>query len=168
MDPTKLVGRVKELVRIEHKSRRNYPHIWNGIAASETNKFYHPDELEKQLEEKLKILEESESQCKSRFISPEMQKNLLEKCRCGRPRRGMHMGKCLQRALNTTSSDQNMQAEEAESKHPTNMPQTSNSLIGFKTAPYQKLEQSMRYLSPTSSMPGPRITSAPYNVIFIG
>ncbi|XP_064535312.1 uncharacterized protein LOC135426219 isoform X2 [Drosophila montana] len=163
MDPTKLVGRVKEVVRIEHKSRRNYPHIWHGIAASAANKFYHPDELEKQIEEKLKILE-PDSQCKSRFISPEMQKNLLENCRCGRPRRGIHMGKCLQRALNTTSSDQNMQTEEAEII----MPQTSNSLIGFKTAPYQQLEQSMQYLSPTSSMPGPRITSAPYNVIFIG
>lgn len=126
---------------------------------------------------------EPDNKAQSHFISAEMQKNLLDICRCGRPRRGIHLSKCLQRALNTT-----LQSEEAGMQGVNKMPQTSNckfsalrnfitcclydslflAYIGFKTAPYQKLEQSMQYLSPTISMPGPRITAAPYNAIIIG
>ncbi|XP_030080533.1 uncharacterized protein LOC111596271 isoform X2 [Drosophila hydei] len=162
MDPTKLVGRVKEAVRIEHKARSNFSRVWNGIGSSSNNKFYHQDELENQLMEKLHT-PEPDNKAQSHFISAEMQKNLLDICRCGRPRRGIHLSKCLQRALNTT-----LQSEEAGMQGVNKMPQTSNSYIGFKTAPYQKLEQSMQYLSPTISMPGPRITAAPYNAIIIG
>ncbi|XP_032585310.1 uncharacterized protein LOC6576242 [Drosophila mojavensis] len=162
MDPTKLVGRVKESVRLEHKARRNFPLIWNGITSRSNNKFYHPDELDKMLMEKLQ-LPEPDNKAQSHFISAEMQKSLLDICRCGRPRHGIHLTKCLQRAVN-----KNLQSEESESKAVNKMPQTSNSFIGFKTAPYQKLERSMQYISPTISMPGPRITAAPYNAIIIG
>lgn len=38
---------------MERKSRRNYPHVWTKVAEKETNKFYHQDEIDKQLKEKL-------------------------------------------------------------------------------------------------------------------
>jgi len=40
---------------MEHKSRRNYPQVWTKIAETETNKFYHQDEIDKQLKEKLTL-----------------------------------------------------------------------------------------------------------------
>lgn len=40
---------------MERKSRRNYPHVWKNIAEQETNKFYHQDEIDKQLKEKLTL-----------------------------------------------------------------------------------------------------------------
>ncbi|XP_034482172.1 uncharacterized protein LOC117787689 [Drosophila innubila] len=167
MDPAKFIGKVKEGVRMEHKSRRNYPQVWTKIAETETNKFYHQDEIDKKLKEKLTLQEicpyEHDGKGDTHFISPEMHKNLVEICRCGRPRRGIHMGKCLQRAINP-----DLQDEAGETMNPKSVPRTSNSNIGFRSAAYKKLEQSMQYVSPTHSMPGPRITAAPYNTIIIG
>lgn len=40
---------------MERKSRRNYPHVWKKIADPEMNKFYHQDEIDKQLKEKLTL-----------------------------------------------------------------------------------------------------------------
>lgn len=133
---------------------------------------------------KLYILElcpyEHNGQGDSLFVSPEMHKNLVETCRCGRPRRGIHMEKCLQRALNPHLHDEEVK------KDPIPMPSTSNcklqsrtllpilicllisATFGLRKASYSKLEQSMQYVSPTYSMPGPRITATPYNAIFIG
>ncbi|EDV94533.1 uncharacterized protein LOC6567574 [Drosophila grimshawi] len=156
------------MVRMEHKSRSSYPHVWTKIDESENNKFYHQDELENQLKQKLKIEDVPDSKDSPHAISPEMHKNLLEICRCGRPRRGIHLGKCLQRALNPNIGEKDKQSEETEALTPTSMPRTSNSSIGWRTASYRKLEQSMQYASPTHSMPGPRITAAPYNTIIIG
>lgn len=45
----------KEMVRMEHKSRRNYPRVWSKVAEKETNKFYHQDEIDKQLKDKLSL-----------------------------------------------------------------------------------------------------------------
>lgn len=43
------------MVRMERKSRRNYPHVWKKIADAEMNKFYHQDEIDKQLKENLTL-----------------------------------------------------------------------------------------------------------------
>ncbi|XP_060657946.1 uncharacterized protein LOC132792541 [Drosophila nasuta] len=167
MDPAKLIGKVKEMVRMEHKSRSNYPVVWTKVAEAETNKFYHQDEIDKQLKEKQTLQDvcpyEHDGKGDAHFISPQMHKNLLEICRCGRPRRGIHMGKCLQRAINP-----HLQQKPGETKEAFVVPRTSNSTIGLRSAAYKKLEQSMQYVSPTYSMPGPRVTAAPYNVIIIG
>lgn len=40
---------------MEHKSRRNYPRVWSKVAEKETNKFYHQDEIDKQLKDKLSL-----------------------------------------------------------------------------------------------------------------
>lgn len=119
----------------------------------------------------------------SLFVSPEMHKSLVETCRCGRPRRGIHMEKCLQRALNPHLHDS---PDEEVKKDPIPMPSTSNckllsrnglpilicllisATFGLRKASYSKLEQSMQYVSPTYSMPGPRITATPYNAIIMG
>ncbi|XP_017842336.1 uncharacterized protein LOC108599788 [Drosophila busckii] len=149
---------------MEHKSRSNYAHVWSKVAELETNRFYHQDELDKQLQAKLSLQDlcayKHDGKGEAHFISAEMHKNLVETCRCGRPRRGLHMGKCLQRQAEETAAN----AEEI----PFTVPATSNSLIGHRTASYRKLEQSMQYVSPTASMPGPRVTGEPYNVIIIG
>ncbi|KAH8416323.1 hypothetical protein KR222_008273 [Zaprionus bogoriensis] len=179
----------KEMVRMERKTRSNYPIVWTKIADNDTNKFYHQDEIDKLLQDKLKLQDvcpyRHDGKGDSHFISPEMHKNLLEICRCGRPRRGIHMGKCLQRAL--TPSLCESPEETATKPNALRMPPTSNcklqsrtylgtlfkylltlANIGFRAASYRKLEQSMQYVSPTYSMPGPRITATPYNSIIIG
>ncbi|XP_015043635.1 uncharacterized protein [Drosophila pseudoobscura] len=100
MDPAKVIGKLKEQVRMEHKSRRNYPEVWHQISDNATNRFYHQNEIDSQLKGQLKL-------------------------------------------------------------------QASIGLLGIQTS-YRKLEQSMQYVSPTFSMPGPRITAVPYNIIVIG
>ncbi|XP_015043636.2 uncharacterized protein [Drosophila pseudoobscura] len=177
MDPAKVIGKLKEQVRMEHKSRRNYPEVWHQISDNATNRFYHQNEIDSQLKGQLKLQElcpfVHDNKGESRFVSPEMYNSLLSRCRCGRSRRGPHMGKCLQRTVSPDYDYDVAQpcAKDSEGKkgEPA-VPRTSNSsigLLGIQTS-YRKLEQSMQYVSPTFSMPGPRITAVPYNIIVIG
>ncbi|XP_030386059.1 uncharacterized protein LOC115632909 [Scaptodrosophila lebanonensis] len=174
MDPAKLIGKIKEQVCMEHRSRRNYPNAWAKVADAETNRFYHQDEIDKQLSKKLILQQlspfEHNNEGDSYFVSPDMHKSLVATCRCGRPRRGTHMAKCLQRSINPYQVGAPPDKSDAHAPSVTGVPRTSNSHIGFvqSTPNYRKLEQSMRYESPTFSMPGPRVTEAPYNVIIIG
>ncbi|BFF99782.1 uncharacterized protein DMAD_07605 [Drosophila madeirensis] len=186
MDPVKVIGKVKEQVRMGNKWRRNYPEVWNGISDNDTNKFYHQNDIDSQLKGKLQLQDlcpfVHENKGESQFVSPEMHSRLLARCRCGRFRQGSHMGKCLQRTVSpdydfAQSSPKHSEVktgEPAENAHatkiPVNVPRTSNSsigLLGIQTS-YRKLEQSMQYVSPTFSMTGPRITAVPYNIIIIG
>ncbi|KAH8232719.1 hypothetical protein KR038_001674, partial [Drosophila bunnanda] len=174
----------KEQVRMEHKARRSYPKVWAQIADKNTNCFYHQGEIDSHLRDQLKlqglcpILHNNEGE--SRFVSPEMHKNLLAVCRCGRSRQGAHMGKCLQRTLSpdytrtatygkTQKAADKRGGDDGSSKEQ-NVPRTSNSSIGFLAfaTNYRKLERSMQYVSPAYSMVGPRITAVPYNNIIIG
>ncbi|XP_017057920.1 uncharacterized protein LOC108099107 [Drosophila ficusphila] len=185
MDPGKIIGKLKEQVGMEHKSRRSFPKVWRQISDKETNKFYHQNEIDSKLRGQLKlqdlspILHNNLGECN--FVSPEMYKNILAVCRCGRSRQGPHMGKCLQRTLSPDYErsigqkiPKDSYAQETaplgKNTEPLAVPSTSNSTIGFVKVPknYQKLERSMQYVSPASSLPGPRITAVPYNNIIIG
>ncbi|XP_037721745.1 uncharacterized protein LOC119554775 isoform X1 [Drosophila subpulchrella] len=169
MEPAKVIGKLKEQVHMEHNSRRSFPKVWAQIADKQTNKFYHQNEIDSQLSEQLKLkdlcsyLHNNQGEC--RFVSPEMYKNLLAVCRCGRARQGHHVGKCLQRALSPDYDRSKIQ-----SNQPLRVPCTSNSSIGFVgiSKSYQKLERSMQYVSPAYSMGGPRVTAVPYHNIIIG
>ncbi|KAH8317239.1 hypothetical protein KR074_006786, partial [Drosophila pseudoananassae] len=170
----------KEQVRMEHKSRRNYPKVWAQVAEKDTNKFYHQNEIDAQLRQQLKLKDlcpiRHNNQGESLFFSPEMYKNLLGICRCGRSREGLHMGKCLQRTVSPnyertkTQECPKPEDNQEEPPKPRIVPRTSNSNIGFlRTAiDYHKLERSMQYVSPSYSMNGPRITAVPYHTIIIG
>ncbi|KAH8379725.1 hypothetical protein KR009_006818, partial [Drosophila setifemur] len=169
----------KEQVRMEHKARRSYPKVWTQISDKDTNKFYHQNEIDAQLKDQLKLKDlcpnEHNNRGESCFVSPEMYKNLLAVCRCGRSRKGLHMGKCLQRTVSPDYEMSSMVDASANKKvdippKPRNVPRTSNSNIGFLNVStnYRKLERSMQYVSPAYSMPGPRITTVPYNTIIIG
>ncbi|XP_068148672.1 uncharacterized protein [Drosophila tropicalis] len=181
MDPAKVIGKVKEQVRMEHKSRRNYPKVWSNVADVEKNRFYNQNEIDSQLKDKLKLQDlcpyEHDNKGECYFISSDMHHSLLGTCRCGRPRRGLHMAfKCLQRTIspvydNPKEEAMTLEGVEMKKKPQLPVPSTSNSQIGFlgmHSSSYRKLEQSMQYVSPTYSMPGPRVTTAPYNVIIIG
>ncbi|XP_017028749.1 uncharacterized protein [Drosophila kikkawai] len=179
MDPAKVIGKLKEQVRMEHKARRNYPKVWAQVAGQKTNSFYHQAEIDSHLGDQLKLQGlcpiQHNNEGESRFVSPEMYQNLLSVCRCGRTRQGAHMGKCLQRTL---SPDYTQSSATRDTDQPggdqgsplQNVPRTSNSSIGFLafTTDYRKLERSMQYVSPAYSMAGPRITAVPYNNIIIG
>nr|XP_044250594.1 uncharacterized protein LOC108066637 isoform X1 [Drosophila takahashii] len=178
MEPAKVIGKLKEQVRMEHRSRRNYPKVWTQISDKQTNRFYHQDEIDSQLSNQLKLKDLSSflhnNEGESRFVSPEMYKNLLAVCRCGRLRQGHHMGKCLQRALSPDYDRSIVKKNNQDSDAaPLSVPCTSNYIsasIGYvgNSKSYQKLERSMQYVSPTYSMPGPRVTAVPYNNIIIG
>ncbi|XP_017066326.1 uncharacterized protein LOC108104655 isoform X2 [Drosophila eugracilis] len=103
MEPAKVIGKLKEQVRMEHKSRRSYPQVWSQISDKQTNKFYHQNDISNKLNDQLKLKDLCpflhNNKGESCFLSPEMFKNLLGVCRCGRSRQGHHIGKCLQRAL---------------------------------------------------------------------
>ncbi|KAH8315756.1 hypothetical protein KR067_000889, partial [Drosophila pandora] len=171
----------KEQVRMEHKSRRNYPKVWTQVADKDTNKFYHQNEIDTQLKPQLKLKDlcpiTHTNQGESRFVSPEMYKNLLAICRCGRSREGLHMGKCLQRTVSPNyeraRTQEDKKHEDKGGEAPPELrivPRTSNSNIGFlgTATDYRKLERSMQYVSPSYSMSGPRITAVPYHTIIIG
>ncbi|XP_016957524.2 uncharacterized protein LOC108029633 isoform X1 [Drosophila biarmipes] len=175
MEPAKIIGKLKEQVRMEHNSRRNFPQVWAQISDKQTNKFYHQNEINSQLSDQLQLKDLCSflhnNQGESQFVSPEMYKNLLAVCRCGRARQNHHMGKCLQRALSPDCERSKIQGSPHDScPQPLSVPRTSNSSIGFvgTSKSYQKLERSMQYVSPAYSMRGPRITAVPYNHIIIG
>ncbi|XP_017127220.2 uncharacterized protein LOC108145990 [Drosophila elegans] len=185
MEPAKVIGKLKEQVRMEHKSRRSFPKVWTQVSDKQINKFYHQNEIDSQLTDRLKLQELCpilhNNQGESSFVSPEMYKNLVAVCRCGRSRRSLHMGKCLQRTLSpdfersmNPKSPQDSNSQGAvpinNAPEPISVPRTSNSSIGFVgiSKNYKKLERSMQYVSPTYSMPGPRVTTVPYNNIIIG
>ncbi|XP_039489174.1 uncharacterized protein LOC120450302 [Drosophila santomea] len=175
MEPAKVIGKLKEQVRMEHNSRRSFPKAWSEISGKQNNKFYHQSEINSQLSNQLKLKDLCpflhNNQGESRFVSPEMYKPLLAVCRCGRPRENHHMGKCLQRALSPDYKQAMIQKGTQEGKtEPLCVPSTSSSTIGFVgiSKNYHKLERSMQYVSPAYSMPGPRITAVPYNNIIIG
>ncbi|XP_020801702.1 uncharacterized protein LOC110178790 [Drosophila serrata] len=169
---------------MEHKARRSYPKVWAEIADKNTNCFYHQGEIDSQLLGQLKLQGlcpiRHNNEGESRFVSPEMYKNLLALCRCGRSRQGAHMGKCLQRTLSPdyTRTETHGKTQKVADQRggddgsPTeqNVPRTSNSSIGFLAfaTNYRKLERSMQYVSPAYSMAGPRISAVPYNNIIIG
>ncbi|KAH8297687.1 hypothetical protein KR054_005660, partial [Drosophila jambulina] len=169
----------KEQVRMEHKARRSYPKVWAQVADKDTNRFYHQDEIDSHLRDQLKLQAlcpiQHNNEGESRFVSPEMYKNLLAVCRCGRSRQGAHMGKCLQRTLSpdytrTATEGKSQREADQRGEDEQNVPRTSNSSIGFLAfaTNYRKLERSMQYVSPAYSMTGPRITAVPYNNIIIG
>ncbi|XP_016981857.1 uncharacterized protein LOC108046576 [Drosophila rhopaloa] len=182
MDPAKVIGKLREQVGMEHKSRRSFPKVWTQISDKQTNKFYHQNEIDSQLMEQLKLQDLCpilhNNQGESSFVSPEMYKNLLAVCRCRRSRRGQHMGKCLQRTLSPDyqpsmipkNPNRRGTIEVNNVSGPMSVPRTSNSCIGFVgiSEIYLKLERSMQYASPAHSMPGPRVTAVPYSNIIIG
>ncbi|KMY96604.1 uncharacterized protein LOC6736216 [Drosophila simulans] len=175
MEPAKVIGKLKEQVRMEHNSRRSFPKAWSGISDKQTNKFYHQSEINSQLSNQLKLKDlcpfVHNKQGESQFVSPEMYKPLLAVCRCGRTRESLHMGKCLQRALSPDYKQAMvLNGTDAWNGEPLNVPSTSSSTIGFVgiSKNYLKLERSMQYVSPAFSMPGPRIAAVPYYNIIIG
>lgn len=147
---------------MEHKARRSYPKVWAQIADKNANQFYHQGKIDSQLRDQLKLQGkcpsvrfgflppttrifvglcriQHDNEGESRFVSPEMHKNLLAVCRCGRTRQGAHMGKCLQRTLspdygrsatNDKTQDNTDQRDDGpphqDVSQPTNVPRTSN------------------------------------------
>ncbi|XP_022221786.1 uncharacterized protein LOC111073669 isoform X2 [Drosophila obscura] len=148
MDPAKVIGKLKEQVRVEHKWRHNYPEVWNRISDNAANKFYHQNQIDSQLKGQLNLQEFCpfvyDNKGESQFMSPGMHNSLIARCRCGRFRRASHIGRCLQRTAspdyNVTQSspkDSLMKTGEpgdnAQTKIPVNVPRTSNCklLLGF-------------------------------------
>ncbi|XP_037933989.1 uncharacterized protein LOC119668822 [Teleopsis dalmanni] len=106
-----------------------------------------------------------------------MYNSLIAKCRCGRPRTGVHVVKCLQKAINGQQNLDDNKQQNTETKTGAidgsnlKVPPTSNAAIGWSNGQemrYKKWEQSMKYISPVFTMEGPRITATPYNVLIIG
>ncbi|KAL9901671.1 uncharacterized protein ACN427_005912 [Glossina fuscipes fuscipes] len=173
MDPAKKIGQIKEQCYMENKARRNYPKKWFKPSDQTLWKqMYNQNTFNQQLKEDLKLKDlcpyEYTGQGESYFVSCDMYKSLMSSCRCGEPRTGAHMLKCLQKQKNTFLHENE---EEGNDEVPMKIPETSNSFIGWHssdTTTYKRWEQSMRYTSPLQSMPGPKITSHPYHAIIIG
>lgn len=134
----------------------------------------------------------------SYFVSPEMYQALVAVCRCGRPRRGLHLLKCLQNQKNKCATSKQQKDIDNPKEHRifNKLPETTNGwlkmqfylfkisakttlytfagFVGYtqqqqaQQPSYKKWEDSMKYRSPQYDMPGQRITATSYNTIIIG
>ncbi|KAI8120906.1 hypothetical protein CVS40_8004 [Lucilia cuprina] len=172
-DPVKNIGKIKEQIETEYKSRRNYPKKWSRFY-DETpwNEMYNQTEINNKLKTDLKDQTcpfNYSNEGDSYFVSPEMHKSLVAVCRCGRPRSGLHLIKCLQTQQNKyLLNDANLNPDEKKISI-NKLPETSSGFVGWqsKQPSYKQWENSMKYISPMYDMPGEKITATPYNAIII-
>ncbi|XP_065362435.1 uncharacterized protein LOC135955933 [Calliphora vicina] len=173
-DPVKKIGKIKEQIEMEYKSRRNYPRKWSRFC-NETpwKEMYNQTEINNNMKTDLK-----EQTCPfnysnegdSYFVSSEMHKSLVAVCRCGRPRSDLHLLRCLQSQQNKYLLKHLNSNEENRVINLNKLPATSSGFVGWqsKQPNYKQWENSMKYVSPLYDMPGEKITTTPYNAIIIG
>ncbi|KAM7355948.1 uncharacterized protein ACRADG_001853 [Cochliomyia hominivorax] len=175
MEPVKNIGKFKEQIEMEYKSRRLYPRKWSPFYESTLWKeIYNQNEINKKLKTEVKDQNplKYSNEDDSYFPSPEMHKSLISLCRCGRSRSDLHLLKCLQNQQNKyllkATDDKHEEGEEEKSLK--KVPETSNGFVGWQTRSpsYRQWENSMKYISPIYDMPGEKITAIPYNAIIIG
>ncbi|CAO1299702.1 unnamed protein product [Diamesa tonsa] len=167
MEPIKRDGKYREQLKREETSRREYAKKWSFMSKPELNQFYSQSFLNDQVAQKIpkdKFKDASHDYTghgDSYFVSKGMHeaKNL---CRCGRKLEGTHLVKCMQKCLVKYSID------ESNDIPISSLPLTSNAIHGWPECKYKMWEKSTYYISPKTTMKGPKVTENPYNNIILG